>query len=132
MMRASRRFILGMTLIEILVVTVLLAIATAIAIPLYESSRRHAVLETCRANIIAIYQAEEAYRVRNRRYTTDFNLLTPSLRGTTCPTGAAYQLQAGSTGIESSITISCTSSGNNRHTTNPVHSGGAFTTSGAP
>jgi Tfp pilus assembly protein PilE len=122
-----------MTLVEMLVVTVLLAIATAIAIPLYESSRRHATLETCRANIVAIYQAEEAYRVRNRRYTTNIDLLAPMLGGgIACPTGASYRVEAGSRGIESSITISCTSSqANNKHSINPEYSDGAFTKPGA-
>jgi prepilin-type N-terminal cleavage/methylation domain-containing protein len=132
MIRAYRRFVLGMTLVELLVVTVLLAIATAIAIPLYESSRRHASLDACRANIVAIYQAEEAYRVRNRRYTTNINLLAPMMGGgITCPTGAAYRLESGSQGIESSIAISCTSSGDNRHSVNPEYTDGAFTRRGA-
>lgn len=128
-----------MTLVEVLVVTVLLAIATAIAIPLYESSRRHAALETCRANIVAIYQAEEAYRVRNRQYARDENgvravdLLAPMLGGgITCPTGAQYRVEAGAKGIASSVTISCTSSqANNKHSINPEYSDGAFTKPGA-
>lgn len=128
MMRGTKRCFRGVSLVELLVVTLILAIAGAIAIPIYESSRRNARLQACRANILAIHQAEEAYRVRNRTYTTSLETLAvPEYLGShlTCPTGAEYDLKAGATGLARSITISCasrtTDSVSDKHSADPVY-----------
>ena len=123
----------GFTFVEILVVGIVLGILVAIAIPLYGSSQRNSRLSACRANIIALHQAEEAYRVRNRTYTTSTSDLTATLGGgLTCPAaGAAYGLEAGSTGdIRTSVKISCTSRGG--HTRNPVSVDGALEPEATP
>lgn len=120
----------GFTAIEIMVVAVVLTALLALAIPLYESSRRNSRLSACRANITSIYQAEEAYRTRRRTYTTTLSDLS---LGTdlTCPAdGSHYQLSPGSTGIADSIIISCPGAG--AHTTNPIYTNGVFTTQGTP
>lgn len=135
MTRGARRSSSGITLIEVLVVAVILGVTAYIALPLFEQSRRNARLKTCQAQLAAIYQAEEAYRVRNRTYTINLSVLSGSEylgAGLRCPTGATYQILPGATGIENSVQISCTSSGNDAHTRNPVYSGGELTDPGAP
>jgi prepilin-type N-terminal cleavage/methylation domain-containing protein len=58
----------AVTLVEMLVVVAILGVILAIAIPAYEASRRSSLLRGCKANLVAIYQAAEAYKVRNRTY----------------------------------------------------------------
>lgn len=136
------RTLFAFTLIEMLVVIIILGIALAIALPLYASSQKDAKLKACKANMVAIHQAEEAYRVRNRGYTasptatvpnaTEWAKITQSLGGEPkCPTdNSAYSVTTSGTGASLTVTITCTAT-TNKHTTNPVCVNGSFDVTGA-
>lgn len=110
------------TLVEMLVVVVILGIVLAIAIPIYGASQKHSKLQACKANMIAIYQAEEAYRVRNRKYapspvtgnpasvTTEWGKVTEMTAGPLrCSVSdAAYTV---TTPTATSVTILCPTAG---------------------
>jgi Tfp pilus assembly protein PilE len=97
-----------------LVVVAILGVLLAIAIPAYEGSRRSSLLRGCKANLVAIYQAAEAYKVRNRTYTTSLANLNASLGGPlSCPAHSnGYALAVGSTGsIATSVNVKCNQAG---------------------
>lgn len=54
----------GFSLIELLVVVLILAVLTAIAIPMYLRSVTDAEVNTCKTNMSSIAAAEQAQRVR--------------------------------------------------------------------
>jgi len=54
------------TLIELLVVVLILAILTAVALPLYLSSVKDSEKKTCQTNMQTIANAVQAYKVRER------------------------------------------------------------------
>ena len=54
------------TLIELLVVVLILAILTAVALPLYLSSVKDSEKKTCQTNMQTIANAVQAYKVRTR------------------------------------------------------------------
>lgn len=54
------------TLIELLVVVLILAILTAVALPLYLSSVKDSEKKTCQTNMQTIANATQAYKVRTR------------------------------------------------------------------
>jgi type IV pilus assembly protein PilA len=54
------------TLIELLVVVLILAILTAVALPLYLSSVKDSETKTCQTNMQTIANAVQAYKVRTR------------------------------------------------------------------
>jgi prepilin-type N-terminal cleavage/methylation domain-containing protein len=103
----------GFTLTELLVVSLIMGVVFSIAIPLYQASQDYAKRKTCEANLSAIVQAEEAYRVRNRAYTTTLTDLAASLGGPpTCPTGnAAYTVTTSGSGSSLTITVLCNNTG---------------------
>lgn len=72
------------TLIELLVVVLILAILTAVALPLYLSSVKDSEKKTCQTNMQTIANAVQAYKVRTR---------TPGY-----PTIADVSTQVGSSG----------------------------------
>lgn len=106
------------TLIEMLVVVVILGVALAIALPLYASSQKDAKLKACKANMVALQQAEEAYRVRNRSYvsstdTTNWPKIKEQMGGVPrCPTNDSEYVAVGGT---TTLHIKCAGT----HTTNP-------------
>lgn len=61
----SRR---GLTLIEVLVVTIILGVLTSIAIPLYLRSIKDSEENTCRTNMATIATAVQARKVRENQY----------------------------------------------------------------
>ncbi len=123
----------AVTLVEVLVVTLILGIILAIAIPLYESSRRHSHRKACEANLIAIYQAEEAYRVRNRvyvagKYASGWAQITQMLGGAPrCPAwrNAGSEYDASITG--GTVTITCGEVGAHTAGTMLAYSNGTVT-----
>lgn len=56
----------GFTLIELLVVVLILAILTAVALPLYLKSVEDAEFQACKTNMKTIATAVQAHHVRNR------------------------------------------------------------------
>jgi len=56
----------GFTLIELLVVVLILAILTAVALPLYLRSVQDAEEQACKTNMKTIANAVQAHHVRNR------------------------------------------------------------------
>lgn len=54
------------TLIELLVVVLILAILTAVALPLYLSSVKDSEKKTCQTNMQTVANATQAYKVRTR------------------------------------------------------------------
>jgi len=66
----------GLTLVEVLAATVILAILAGISVPLYASSRRASMGRGCSANIATIAAAETAYALKYNSYTTSFTQLT--------------------------------------------------------
>jgi len=54
------------TLIELLVVVLILAILTAVALPLYLASVKDSEKKTCQTNMQTIANAVQAYKVRTR------------------------------------------------------------------
>jgi hypothetical protein len=82
---------------------------------MYLASQKNAKTQACQNNMANIYQAEEAYRVRNRTYGT----LAQVGGAPTCPSGsAAYTVTATAT----TVTITCPNAGahaaNKMQTTN--------------
>ena len=56
----------GFTLIELLVVVLILAILTAVALPLYLKSVEDAEFQACKTNMKTVATAVQAHHVRNR------------------------------------------------------------------
>lgn len=56
----------GLTLIEVLVVVIILAVLVSIAIPLYLRSVRDSEVNTCKTNMSSIANAVQAQRVRTK------------------------------------------------------------------
>ena len=124
----------GVTLIELMVAVLVMLVLLGIAVPLYSVTQRNANLTACRSNILAVYQAEEAFRVRHRTFTTDGAQLATEMAGSPAPhcpaRDDAYVLAPGPDGIATGITITCPSNGG--HTTDPVFQNGTFSQPGVP
>ena len=81
------RFQAGMTLLEIMIVVIIVAILAAIALPMYGGYRRRSRATEASANVQLIADAQEAYRREKGRYA-DVNLDNPSAPSCTdggCP-----------------------------------------------
>ena len=90
--RARRR---GFTLIELLITLLIMAILMAVAVPLYLAAVSNAEITTCRANMQAIANADQAYRARSAtyEYTTDLDELPLDLGSIpVCPGGGEYSI----------------------------------------
>lgn len=123
--RSARAF----TLVETLVVVLIIGTLLAVTVPLYTSSQRDGELRACRANMAALFQAEETHRVRNRAYTNDMTKLAGML-GTSpkCPANDASYALTGAT--STSITISCQGRHGQGDQDRPVCVNGSFTQNG--
>jgi prepilin-type N-terminal cleavage/methylation domain-containing protein len=55
----------GFTIIELLVVVLILAVLTAVALPLYLRSVSESEIDSCKTNMSSIASAEQAQRVRD-------------------------------------------------------------------
>lgn len=64
----------GFTLVELLVVVLILAILTSVALPLYNQTVQDASQRAARANMQTIATAEQAYRLRNPNLAFTYNL----------------------------------------------------------
>lgn len=64
----------GFTLVELLVVVLILAILTSVALPLYNNTIQDASQRAARANMQTIATAEQAYRLRSPALTFTPNL----------------------------------------------------------
>lgn len=65
----------GFTLLELLVVTVLLGILAAIALPIYQGFRERAATSALQTELRTLRNAQELYFVENEGYTDDLGLL---------------------------------------------------------
>jgi prepilin-type N-terminal cleavage/methylation domain-containing protein len=103
----------GLTLTEVLVVVLVMGIMLAIAIPNYLASQNYAKQQACQANMAAIFQAEEAFRVRSRDYTTTLSTFSADMGGLpVCPhdTGA-YTVSITGSGSTLALKITCPNTG---------------------
>ena len=71
------------TLIELLVVVLIIGILAAVALPKYEMAVMRSRYGTLKANVRALYEAEEMYRMANGVYTSDMESLAVDLAGCT-------------------------------------------------
>ncbi len=122
----------GMSIIELLVVVLILGVALAIAIPNYLASQNYSKLQACKANMAAIYQAEESYRVRNRDYNTTVSTLSADMGGLPkCPNGTVdYTVTKSGTGSALALVIKCPNA--NAHATNKMQTTDGTTFTFAP
>lgn len=111
----SSRVHRGYTLPEVLFTVLIIAVLSAAAIPLYNSSRADAEEKVCLGNVVAIANAETKYRFEKGSYTNQgADLLGHGLAEIPkCPkTGQAYKLTVSG----GKVTIACDGTG--KHTAN--------------
>lgn len=65
----------GFTLLELLVVTVMLGILAAIALPIYQGFRERAARSALQSELRTLRNAQELYFVENDGYTDDLDVL---------------------------------------------------------
>jgi type II secretory pathway pseudopilin PulG len=85
----------GFTLVESLVMLLIFAVGMAISVPLFVSAMKDAQTKQCRANMQAIANAEEQYKIKSatvpRQYTTTLtNLIGDFPVVPVCPNGGTY------------------------------------------
>ena len=117
MTRSKRK---GFTLIESLVMLVILAVGMAVSIPMFISAMSDAQSKQCRANMQAIANAEEQYKIKTvpHVYATALtNLVGDFPVVPVCPSGGTYSAaisngastsQSGQTVPSGGLVISCT------------------------
>ncbi len=100
------------TLIELLVVVLILAILTAVALPLYLSSVKDSEKKTCQTNMQTIANAVQAYKVRTR--------------AAAYPTITDVSTQVGSAGELSDLQFApqCPANTTNKYSVTPDANGG--------
>lgn len=89
----------GVTLIELLIVVLILAALSAIAIPRISQSAQNAKSNACDTNVDVVNSAIEMYNADNSAYPTDLTDVTESTAyfpdGTpACPFATAYVMNA--------------------------------------
>lgn len=115
----NRRKTRGFTLVESLAMLLILAIGMAISIPLFVSAMADARKKQCHANMLAIANAEEQYKIKSatHAYTTILSNLTGDFPVVPmCPNGGTYTAavssgsavsQSGTTVPNGMLVISC-------------------------
>ena len=98
----------GVTLLAALIVILIVGIVAALVIPQMKEKEKERIQETCRAQLMALSQAQEEYIKQHGVYTDSLEALVPLLPSgmtLTCPLdGATY----GATATDSlSYGISC-------------------------
>lgn len=89
----NRRLKTGFTLVESLVMVLILAIGMAVSIPLFVSALKDSQSKQCRANMQAIANAEEQYKIKTagHAYTTQLTALVGDFPVVPiCPNGGTY------------------------------------------
>jgi len=116
----------GFTLIESLIMLVILAVGMAVTIPLFVTAMSDGKKKQCRANMQAIADAEQQYKIKSAThvYTTALtNLVGDFPVVPVCPNGGTYTVtisdgtataQSGQTVPAGKLVISCSSSGDGR------------------
>ena len=101
---AARRGVAGFTLVELLTVIAIIAILTAILLPVFANVRENARRTSSMSNMQQIYSGLKQYELDNRKYP-DF-LLAPAIKanGAGCATGVNGYLQVAASG-ETACTI---------------------------
>ncbi len=85
----------GLTAIELLAATVILAVLMALAAPVYLSAVSSAQQNQCRANMQTLANAEEQYKIHSatHAYTTALDNLSQTIPGIPqCPDGGTYSI----------------------------------------
>jgi prepilin-type N-terminal cleavage/methylation domain-containing protein len=115
--RSTHRVRPGFTLPEVLATVLIVSVLSAVAIPLYNSSKADAEEKVCASHLAAIANAESKYRFDNGSFTeSGAKLLGSGLAEfPKCPkTGEEYDLKVSKDG--KTLTISC--AGKEKHAAN--------------
>ena len=73
----------GFTLLELLVVVLIIGILASIALPQYQKAVMKSRYAALKANVTALYEAEEIYHLATGEYSSDFETLSVNLTGCT-------------------------------------------------
>ncbi len=95
----------GVTLIELLIVVLILAALSAIAIPRISQSAQNAKANACDTNIDVINSAIEMYNADNGSYPGSLNLVTGSV--TYFPDGAPVCALTGTYSMNADDRVTC-------------------------
>jgi len=109
-LREGRRS--GFTLIEILIVVLVIAILSMVALPLFISAVDDSETKTCHANQQSIANAVQAKRVKDK--APDYAAaiaggvsVLPDLGDIVCPRAGTYSVSMGSSGDTGSFQVDC-------------------------
>ncbi len=109
----------GFTLVETLTMVLIMGVGLAVSVPLFVSAMKDAQTKQCRANMQAIANAEEQYKIKVAGHT--YTLALTNLVGDfpvvpICPSGGTYSVtisngsatsQSGQTVPTGGLVISC-------------------------
>lgn len=116
----------GFTLIEVMIVVLIASIVLAVSLPMFISAMNDAKTKQCRANMLAIANSEEQYKIKSstHTYTTTLASLVGDLPVVpVCPNGGIYTVtisngsqtsQSGQTVPSGGLIVSCSASGHGK------------------